>query len=71
MTAQDLEHSRGIAVTGLSQDGEDVRTLEADVTQEMVVQFAEGGNVPTDLSHASEMEEEGDEAGHLRIFLYF
>jgi hypothetical protein len=62
VAAQDLEHPRGIAVAGLGQDGEDVRPLETDVAQEMVVQLAEGDDMPTVPGRAGEMEDEGKEA---------
>jgi hypothetical protein len=71
VAAEDLEHPRGIAVAGLGQGGEDVRPLEADVAQEMVVQFAEGGDLPTVPGRAGEVEEEGKEAGHLSLLSYF
>jgi hypothetical protein len=71
MTAQDLEHPRRIAMAGLGQDGEDVRPLEADVAQEMVVQLTEGDDVPAVPGHADEMEDEGKEARHLRLLWYF
>jgi len=71
MAAQDLEHPRGIAVAGLGQNGEDVRPLQADVAQEMVVQFAEGNDVPTVPGCADEMEEVWNEACHLYLLSYF
>jgi hypothetical protein len=71
MAAKDLQHPRGIAVAGLGQDGEDVRPLEADVAKKMVVQFAEGDDVPTVPRRAGEMEDEGKEAGQLSLLFIF
>jgi hypothetical protein len=71
VAAHDLEHPRGIAVAGLGQDSEDVSPLEADVTQEMVVQLTQGGNVPTVAGHASEVKDGWYEAGHLHLLSYF
>jgi hypothetical protein len=68
VAAQDLEHPRGIAVAGLGQNGEDIRPLEADIAQEVVIQFTEGDDVPTVPGRAGEMEEEGKEARHLPLF---
>jgi hypothetical protein len=69
VAAQALEHPRGIALAGLGQDGEDVRPLEADVAQEIVVQFAEGVEVPAVPGRAGKMEDEDKEARHLSLFL--
>jgi hypothetical protein len=37
----------------------------------MVVQFAEGDDVPTVPRRAGEMEDEGKEAGHLSLLFIF
>jgi hypothetical protein len=47
MAAKDLEHPRRIAVAGLGQGGADVCPFEANVAQEVVVQFAERDDLPT------------------------
>jgi hypothetical protein len=71
MAAKGLQHPRGIAVAGLGQDGEDVRPLEADVAKKMVVQFAEGDDVPTVPRHAGEMKTKGRRPGICLSFSYF
>jgi hypothetical protein len=71
LAAEDLEHPRGIAVAGLSQNGEDVCPIDADVAEEMIVQITEGNDVPTVPGHANEMEDEGKETRHLSLLLIF
>jgi hypothetical protein len=71
LAAEDLQHPRGIAVPGLGQGGEDVRPLKADVAQEMVVQLAEGDDMPAVAGRAGEVEEEWDEAWHLSLLFIF
>jgi hypothetical protein len=71
VAAQDLEHPRGIAVAGLSQSGEDVSPLKADVAQEMIIQLAECDDVPMVPGRAGDAEEGWEEACHLRLFSYF
>ncbi|MCB8819950.1 hypothetical protein [Microvirga rosea] len=51
VASYDLEHPQGIAVTGLGQDGEDIRPLEACLAQEMVIPFTKGGNLATVPGH--------------------
>jgi hypothetical protein len=58
-------------VAGLSQDSENVRPLEADVAQEVVIQLAEGDDLPAVPDRAGEMEEEGKEARHLSLLFLF
>jgi hypothetical protein len=71
VAAEDLQHPRGIAVAGLGQGGEDVRPLKPDVAQEVVVQLAEGDDMPAVPGRTGEAEEEWDETWHLSLFSYF
>ena len=71
MAAKDLEHPRGIAIAGLGQNGEDVRPLETNVAQEVVVQFAEGDDLTAVPGHAHVVEEGRNEARNLRLLSYF
>jgi hypothetical protein len=67
VAAKELEHPRGIAVAGLGQGREHVRPFEANVAQEVVVQFAERDDLPTVPGRAREVEEEWNEAGHMSL----
>jgi hypothetical protein len=57
-------------MAGLGQGCEDVCPLKADVAQEMVVQLAEGGDLPTVLGRAGEAEEGWEEAWHLSLLFH-
>jgi predicted kinase len=72
LTAGSLQHPRQVTAERLRQRSVDIRAPEADVAQEVIIEFSEADDLTAIAKCAAKAEEDREKGGHqCLLHLYF